>query len=170
MFTDPHWEKIGKRPHHGITVPLFSLRSKKSCGIGEFLDLIPLIDWCKNLGFDVIQLLPLNDTGEDRSPYNPVSSVAIDPIYLSIKDINNSGNLSFDAFDPLSSLPRLVRFEVKRQKMKWLYTYFEQEFSSVAQSPAYRLFLENNRWVYSYALFKAIKDEYVGKSWTEWPP
>ena len=87
MRTDPQWEKIGRRPHHGIIIPLFALHSKKSCGIGEFFDLIPLIDWCKSLKFDVIQLLPLNDSGNDQSPYNPISSCALDPIYLSLADL-----------------------------------------------------------------------------------
>ena len=73
-----HWKRIGVRHHHGLSLPLFSLRSEKSCGIGDFGDLLPLIDWAKSLGFDCIQLLPLNDTGEVQAPitlFLPVPSI-----------------------------------------------------------------------------------------------
>jgi 4-alpha-glucanotransferase len=70
--------------NHGIVVPLFSLHTKNSSGIGEFLDLIPLIDWCASVGLNVIQLLPLNDTGGEPSPYYTISSCALDPKYLSL--------------------------------------------------------------------------------------
>jgi 4-alpha-glucanotransferase len=83
MKTDAHWERIGLKNHHGIALPLFSLWTQK--GPATFLDLIPLIDWCASLGFDVVQLLPLNDTGDDPSPYRAISSCALDPRYLSGK-------------------------------------------------------------------------------------
>ncbi|MFA6502036.1 MAG: 4-alpha-glucanotransferase, partial [Parachlamydiales bacterium] len=79
-----HWDKIGIFHHHGIVIPLFSLRCENSSGIGEFLDLKKVIDWCKNIGFDVIQLLPLNETGQDPSPYNAISSCALNPIHISL--------------------------------------------------------------------------------------
>ena len=85
--TGTQWGKIGVSAHHGINLPLASIHSKQSCGIGEFHDLIPLIDWCKKVGFDVIQLLPLNDSGSDPSPYNALSSCALHPIYLSLSDL-----------------------------------------------------------------------------------
>ncbi len=82
--TSAAWQKIGMRPHHGICLPLFSIRNPTSSGIGEFLDLLPLIDWCQKIGFDVIQLLPLNDSGGDSSPYSAHSAMALHPIYLSL--------------------------------------------------------------------------------------
>ena len=48
------WQDIGIKPHHGIAIPLFSLHSANSFGIGEFTDLTLLIDWCASIGFDVI--------------------------------------------------------------------------------------------------------------------
>lgn len=169
MKAESHWKKIGLKAHHGILTPLFSIRSKRSCGIGEFLDLIPLIDWCQNLKFDVIQLLPINDTGDDPSPYNPISSCALDPIYLSLADLPESGHLELDSFQPLSQLPRLAHSQVKRQKMDWLYRYFEKNFPSMSNAKEYQAFVEKNPWLPNYTLFKAFKDEYGGKKWTEWP-
>ncbi len=60
------WERIGIKDHHGIVIPLFSLYSSQSCGIGGYTDLIPMIDWCHSIGFDIIQILPVNDTGPAR--------------------------------------------------------------------------------------------------------
>src|SRR5262249_50366531 len=71
-------------PHHGIDIPLFSLRSEKSGGIGEFTDLLPLIPWCKEMGFDLLMLLPLNDTGCETSPYSALSAFALNPIHLGL--------------------------------------------------------------------------------------
>lgn len=82
-----HWKDVGIRHHHGINIPLFSLRSENSSGIGEFTDLIPLIDWASSLGLDVIQLLPLNDVGCDTSPYNSISAYALNPLYLSLNNL-----------------------------------------------------------------------------------
>ena len=140
--TASHWSRIGIRPHHGICLPLFSLRTKKSCGIGDFGDLLPLIDWCKHVGFDCIQLLPLNDTAEDPSPYNALSSCALDPIYLNLRDFPQAQNLSQELaqFAPFNDLARLPHFEVRHQKMQWLYRYFERTFPDVKNSSNIRPF------------------------------
>ena len=169
--TASHWSRIGIRPHHGICLPLFSLRTKKSCGIGDFGDLLPLIDWCKHVGFDCIQLLPLNDTAEDPSPYNALSSCALDPIYLNLRDLPQAQNLSQELarFVPFNDLARLPHFEVRHQKMQWLYRYFERTFPDVKNSSEYQAFLNQNLWLHAYSLFKACKDEYGGKHWREWP-
>src|SRR5665647_648700 len=81
------WERIGISHHHGINIPLFSLYSQNSNGIGEYPDLIPLIRWCQSIGFDVIQLLPLNDTGLGISPYGAISAFALNPIYLGLSSL-----------------------------------------------------------------------------------
>jgi 4-alpha-glucanotransferase len=78
METELNWKPIGQRPHHGIVLPLFSLHTKK--GPATYLDLIPLIDWCKSVGFDCLQLLPINDS--DLSPYSLKSCFALNPRYL----------------------------------------------------------------------------------------
>lgn len=137
MRTDAHWDRVGRRAHHGILTPLFSLRTHKSCGVGEFLDLIPLIDWCKEVGFDVIQLLPLNDTGWDMSPYYAISSCALDPVYLSLHALPGAKDLP--------ACEGLGRLDVKRQKLAWLRTYFETH--PVNLEP----FKAKHPWVLEYA-------------------
>jgi len=162
--TDAHWKKIGQRSHHGICLPLSALRSKQSCGIGEFLDLIPLIEWCRSIGFDCLQLLPLNDTGFDPSPYNPLSSCALDPIYLSLKDLPGANGL--ESFFSLNDTPRLEREAVKQLKMEWLRAYFEKQGCDHA---AYRAFASRQTWLSEYARFMAFKEAFQGRHWKEWP-
>ncbi|MDE3045528.1 MAG: 4-alpha-glucanotransferase [Verrucomicrobiota bacterium] len=169
--TEAHWKRVGMRPHNGIAIALASLRSRKSCGIGEFLDLIPLIDWCHSVGLDVIQMLPLYDTGDDPSPYNPLSSCALDPIYLSLADLPDLNDLADDlkVFAPLTEQQHIPWHQVKQQKTEWLTRYFLHRFEEVYLQPSYQKFLHDNPWVRTYALFKAHKDEYGGKHWKHWP-
>jgi len=171
LKTAEQWSQIGFYPHHGICIPISALRTKKSCGIGEFIDLIPLIDWCKSLKFDCIQLLPINDSGDDPSPYNPISSIALDPIYLSLADLTDAGPLTVELehFQPFTELDRVARDQVKHQKMQWLFQYYQLVFPSISNTVPYQSFVEENPWLQTYALFKAIKDEYGGKRWEDWP-
>ena len=68
----------------GIATPLAFLRSQNSRGIGEFLDLLPLLSLCKKVGWSTVQLLPLTDSGRDPSPYIAYSSLALNPTHLSL--------------------------------------------------------------------------------------
>jgi 4-alpha-glucanotransferase len=166
MKTDRQWEKIGKKPHHGIALPISSIRSNNSSGIGEFLDLIPLIHFCKQIHFDTIQLLPLNDTGTDTSPYNAVSSCALDPIYLSLKYLQID-NTSFQEFN---EAPRVCLHEVKQKKLSLLYPYFQKHFSNIAKSKEYLEFIEEEKeWLIPYAQFKALSNEYQNVHWQDFP-
>ncbi|MBP5644078.1 MAG: 4-alpha-glucanotransferase [Bacteroidales bacterium] len=76
----------------GVAVPVFSLRSEDSCGIGEFLDLKKLADWCVLTGLKLIQILPINDTTTDGGwgdsyPYKSISTKALHPIYLNLEKV-----------------------------------------------------------------------------------
>ena len=71
----------------GVSLPLSGLWSANSIGIGEFPDLVELGSWCSEVGLDLIQLLPLNDTGAQPSPYSALSAFALNPAYLRIQQI-----------------------------------------------------------------------------------
>src|SRR5204863_319762 len=66
----------------GVLVPLFALRGENDLGIGDLGALRELIDWIAEVGFTLVQLLPINETGADNSPYNAISSMAIEPTAL----------------------------------------------------------------------------------------
>lgn len=168
----PHWKKIGIRRHHGINTPLFSLRSRKSAGIGEYLDLLPLIDWCNTIHFDIIQLLPINDSGNDPSPYNALSAKALHPIYISLHalpGVQNHPELmqEITALQALNTNPRLNYSLILEKKTAFLKRYFDKEFINVSSS--YETFVKENPWVEPYARFKCLKEKFGFKQWQDWP-
>lgn len=174
MNTSSHWERIGKAPHHGINLPLSALHSEKSCGIGEFLDLLPLIEWCHEIGMNIIQLLPLNDSGEDSSPYNACSSCALHPIYLSLRALpflEEYPHLEeqLSSFIPLNKLPRIDYPTVLHQKRNWLRAYFNKTASAHLKNPEFTRFIEENSWIEGYALFKVLREEFSFDHWEDWP-
>jgi 4-alpha-glucanotransferase len=134
------WKKIGARRRAGVTTPLFSIYSKKSIGIGEIPDLKLLIDWCKKTGLSIIQLLPLNDVGFDFRPYDAQSSMALDPMYLSLEALSDCNLKPF--FKDLQTLrdrfptgKALVDYGIKKAKLELL----ERMFANSATSPSYAI-------------------------------
>lgn len=172
MKTKIHWQAIGQRAHHGIAFPLSALRSNLSCGVGEFLDLLLVIDFCKKIGFDTIQLLPLYDTGHDTSPYNAVSSCALDPIYLTLRELpllEDSLVKEFETFDELNRSPQVALHEVKQKKMSWLYRYYQHAFPTLSQGAPYQEFYkENQSWLISYAQYKSLSKQFQYIHWSGW--
>ena len=177
LFQTPagsQWQQIGVRNHHGICLPLFSLHSEKSCGIGEFLDLIPMIHWCQEVGIDVIQLLPLNDIGLGTSPYNALSAFALSPIHLNLTELPNLDTVP-EYQEKLAKIrywnrTTRVKYHIVRElKFAFLRDYFPRVFPEISQTPDYQNFLEQNKWLESYALFKALKEEHLWKNWEDWP-
>ncbi len=162
-----HWEKIGVKNRHGINIPLGSLRSSKSSGIGEYGDLLPLIDWCRELGFEVIQLLPINDSGTDPSPYNALSSCALHPIYLSLDLL--PGNPSVPDARHLNELPRISYLEVLTLKLNFLTHYCTEVGDKIAKTEDFKNFVQQNTWLTHYTLFKVLKDKLGQTPWMTWP-
>lgn len=170
------WDKIGMYPHHGIDLPLSALRSQWSSGIGEYYDLLPLIDWCRDRKMDVIMLLPLNETSPvDPSPYNAISSCALHPIFLSLEHLPFIP--SYPALkDRLGELKRLnqggrVQYrEVYAKKLAWLKMYFNTVKQALLEDPSFQQFRKREEdWLETYALFKILKDKMGQTSWATWP-
>jgi 4-alpha-glucanotransferase len=142
---------------HGVCITLPGLHSHFSAGIGEFLDMLPLIDWCEAVGMEVIQLLPINDSGNDPSPYNPISSCALNPLYLSIAVLPNLPKDLREEVHELQALNRLFRISfhtVRRKKMDWLYRYYQINGDLSVKTPAFQKFIAENEWVTAYAAYK----------------
>jgi 4-alpha-glucanotransferase len=151
-----HWERIGRRPHHGVNVPLFALRSHNSCGVGEFLDLKLLIDWCCTVGMEVIQLLPLNDIGKDPSPYNEISSCALNPLFLSLHALpalNAELRERLRSLQALTEDTRIPYGDLFSQKMAWLRLYCEEHGQEIIKTQPFQEFVEKNGWLEPYILF-----------------
>jgi len=172
--TSSQWEKIGTYPHNGIALPLSSLHTKQSSGIGEFFDLVPLIKWCKEMKMDVIQLLPLNDSAGDPSPYNSISSCALNPVYLSLLhlpyiDTDPELPTKIQDFSQLNTSSSVLYTEVQSHKNNFLRTYIDKYGKLLLSTPKYKQYLASNTWVEAYGLFKTIKATLSQNNHDTWP-
>ena len=174
--TGSQWKTIGIKNHHGIALPLFSLHSNKSCGIGEYLDLIPLIDWCQSIGFDVIQLLPLNDTGLETSPYSALSAYALNPIFLSLSQLPGGEETSslkrqITELQIVTNRTQRVDYKsVQQRKDFFLREYYRLHGANITNQEDFKKFTKDNDfWLPQYALFKSIKIQQGWSSWEQWP-
>jgi 4-alpha-glucanotransferase len=172
--TAKHWQDIAIKHHHGIAIPLFSLHSFNSYGIGEFTDLPLLIDWCASIGFDVIQILPINDTGLGISPYSSLSAFALHPIFLGISSLPHINEHPFlmeelKLIPKFSSVPHVDYARVWEYKEHFLRHYYLLFGSQIVESEDYQKYIQNASWLKGYAVFKILKKRYQGSSWETWP-
>ncbi|MEO5357472.1 MAG: 4-alpha-glucanotransferase [Nitrospirae bacterium YQR-1] len=160
----------------GVAIPVFSIKTEDNCGIGDFIDLIKFAQWCKRANIDVIQILPVNDTGMDSSPYNALSAFALHPIYIKLDALTESGLKWLDSFtseiteakERLNALPRVDYMEVRSFKeamLRKIYTHNEKQIKS---SKALTQWISENPWVKPYAVYRAIKDTYEFDTWLNW--
>lgn len=173
--TKKAWERVGVKDHYGIDLPLLGIHSKHSSGNGEFLDLIPFIDWMALNGLDVLQLLPLNDTDNTASPYSPISFNALHPIYLSLEllpFLNEAPNELIKDLKALKKYNETKRVEyetVLERKREWLREYIGYFGAQLMKRPAYQEFLDKaSSWATDYALYKILRARY-GHNWDLWP-
>jgi len=156
----------------GVVVPLFSLRSKESIGIGEFLDLIPFAQWAKNCGLDLIQLLPVNDTGEESSPYSARTAFALNPVYIRLREIAGAAEILGDEPEKqnenFAKQPRIPYVEVVRYKRKALRKIFDSQKQEILKNEQFKNFIEKNEWLRPYAQFCSLKAMNDEASWKEW--
>ncbi len=153
----------------GVVIPVFSLRSCGSQGIGDFGDLCAFIGWATATGFNAIQVLPVNDTTatgtwRDSYPYNCVSVFALHPIYLDMRDWTDLPlyqNFA-DRAKQLNALPDLDYEAVFRLKTAFLNELYRQCGREVMTQSAYADFCEDNRvWLVPYARFMAEKSRHI---------
>lgn len=164
----------------GVLIPVAALRSSSSTGCGEFADLPELAQWCAATGQKIIQLLPVNDTGSQSSPYSALSAFALHPIYLRISDLPEYQTLSAPdrtAVDHRLSELRAAqegaaRFDydaVLNEKLAILRIIYQAQRDAILADGALSAFLRRNGWVKAYAIFRTLKDRHQQKPWTEWP-
>lgn len=149
------------------------MRSGHGGGVGEYLDLIDIIDWVSSLGFDIIQLLPLNDSGFESSPYNAFSSCGLNPIFLTLRKLPYIEKypilqLELTTFNKYQSFQRLPYDVILNAKLAFLKLYFDTAFHHIEQSSDYQEFVKSQPWLKPYALFKVLKHENAHQDWSFW--
>ena len=156
----------------GVAVPVFSLRSEHSYGVGDFGDLKLLVDWAVLTGMRVIQLLPVNDTTvshhwQDSYPYNIISVFALHPHYI---DLEAAGTLKSKQVmtqfrrrqQELNALPYSDYEAVDRVKQEYLLQLFEEQKKAVTASKEYKDFVhDNTAWLKPYAAYRAEDEAFT---------
>jgi 4-alpha-glucanotransferase len=164
-----------KLPHSaksGVALPLFSVYSKESQGIGDFSDLKLVIDWTSLCGHSILQLLPMNEVGPIFCPYDSLSSFALEPAYLSFSMLAAARDKNIQsALESLKRsfpLPRAyLDYSVKKEKLKILRQVYELDKET--GSADFKKFKEaNSYWLLDFCLYKLLKEMQGGLPWYEW--
>jgi 4-alpha-glucanotransferase len=145
-------------------IPLSSILGRNSFECGDIASLLPLGTWAVDAGFSILQILPLNDTGIDNSPYSAISSFAIDPIYISLFSMGSSLKPRKQTLVSNQINHKRIR-ELKLQELRRIYDSEPSKNKSIAKD-----FLSKNAWAYGYVAFRVLYDDYKGAIWTEWKP
>ena len=164
----------------GTVIPIFSLRSEGSFGVGDFGDLKKMIDWAAKTQQRVIQVLPINDTNmtytwQDSYPYNSISIYALHPQYTDLRQLpeikDEKRKTHFEALrQELNALPQIDYERVNNAKMEYLRELFAQEWATISRRASYKDFFEQNKeWLVPYAAFCYYRDKYGTATFTEWP-
>jgi 4-alpha-glucanotransferase len=173
-FSIPEWKGAG------TVVPVFSLRTEGSFGVGDFGDLKMMIDWCAKTQQRVLQILPINDTTithtwQDSYPYNSISIYALHPQYTDLRQLPEIKDEQLKAkYEQLQKeLNALVQIDYERvnqAKMEYLHIIFAQEGANIQRTNAYKEFFERNKeWLVPYAEFCYYRDKYGTSTFSEWP-
>lgn len=168
----PQWKAAG------VNIPVFSLRSKKSFGVGEFTDLKLLVDWCRETGIEMIQLLPINDTSarhtwQDSYPYAAISAFALHPLYINLEKIAGGDKAILKKLSKkqkeLNVLPQVDYEKVMKTKRAAINELYQLQKSAFLKDKVYKEFFDSNRhWLVPYAVFCFLKEKYKTADFNKW--
>jgi 4-alpha-glucanotransferase len=164
----------------GISVPLFSLRSTRSWGIGEIGDIPAFASWLRIAAQSVLQILPLNELAPgESSPYSALSAMAIDPQFISIwlvEDVEIAEWETDAEVDAVRRSPRIHYARLRRLKYRALRSAFDrflntQWLAGTPRASAFRGYIAREHWwLDEYSLFRALRAEEGDRPWIEWTP
>ncbi|MCX6922318.1 MAG: 4-alpha-glucanotransferase [Verrucomicrobia bacterium] len=168
----------------GILEPVFAIRTAEDLGIGDTEGMRQMIDWCARHRLNILQTLPINELSDDNSPYNAISSLAIEPVTLAISPstVPDLSPGKFAELAPPGLLGELRKGSVhypgvRALKRKLLEAAFENFFQNnfnplTERARQFQSFqTENQAWLEDYAMFRMLMEENGGTSaWDQWLP
>ena len=169
-----HWKGAG------VAIPVFSLRSENSFGTGEFTDIKLLVDWARQTGLKLIQLLPVNDTTAthtwaDSYPYAAISAFGLHPLFLNLEKVAGSKNSALliplkQKQKELNALPDVDYEQVMQYKFATIKKLYHQQKEDFKSDIKYFEFFDLNRqWLVPYAVFCYLRDKYNTADYSKWP-
>lgn len=163
----------------GTLIPVFSLRSEGSFGVGDFGDLKLMIDWVAKTHQRLLQVLPINDststhTWTDSYPYSCISVFALHPQYCDLRQLPAiDDKVEADRFEmlreELNALPQIDYERVNNAKIKYLQMLFKQEGKKVLESEDFKSFFKaTNHWLVPYAQYCYLRDKNGTCEFAKW--
>lgn len=164
----------------GVGLPVFSIRTRNSFGVGDFVDLKLFIDWAEKVGLKLIQVLPLNDTigthtDEDVLPYAAISAFALNPLYLNLPAMGklpatHALQKEFKAKQPSLNAEDLIPFmDVISFKLKYARELYLLKKDSFLKDKSFGEFFENNKfWLVPYAVYCMLRDRFGTSDYSQW--
>jgi 4-alpha-glucanotransferase len=169
----------------GVLIPLFSIPSSTSWGIGEIGDIEPMARWLERAGQRLVQLLPINEMPPgETSPYSALSATAIDPQFISLERVEDFAAVGGEGalesalrsrLDGARLSPtidyRTVR-DLKQIVLRRAFAHFRdvEWASGTRRASAFRAYMEQEAWwLDDYATFRALHARYDERAWTDWP-
>ena len=175
QFNDPQpaWKGAG------TAIPVFSLRSEEDFGVGDFYDLCKVVDWAKETGQRIIQLLPINDTTMthtwvDSYPYKANSTFALHPMYLrpdKVGDLSDAAKLAHyrAVAKELNELDAVDYERANNEKLAYLRDIYDEVGAKTLKSVQYRTFMKSNAyWLMPYAAFCVLRDKFNTPEFENW--
>ena len=164
----------------GTLVPVFSLRTRRSFGVGDFGDLRQMVDWVATSGQRLLQILPINDTTSshtwgDSYPYSCISVFALHPQYVELGALpklkKEADRKRFEALRlELNALSQIDYERVNNAKLEYLRLLFQQEGKKVLASADFKSFFEEAQaWLVPYAQYCSLRDTYGTGDFSQWP-
>ncbi|MDR2964566.1 MAG: 4-alpha-glucanotransferase [Treponema sp.] len=162
----------------GAAIPVGSLRSKNGMGVGEFADLVQFALLCKKMRIRIIQILPVNDTGYESSPYSSLTAFGLHPLYLRIEDLDEFKDTADpikkrlkDARNKFDTAVRFSHYNILKEKLEICREIFNANKVSIiksADSGQLSAWIKDNSWVKEYAVYRRLKEANEEKSWKDW--
>ncbi len=163
----------------GVSIPVFSLKTRNSFGIGDFTDLKLLVDWAVKTRLKIIQILPVNDTTSeytflDSYPYNTISAFALNPVYLNIfkmgKLKTKKNRMRFEKLQEELNIKYHVDYpKVQKLKLEYAKILFTEHRAIINNDREFRLFVnKNKKWLQPYAAFCYLRDKNGTTDFNKW--
>ena len=164
----------------GPLVPVFSLRSEDSFGVGDFGDLRKMIDWVARTQQRLLQILPINDTTithtwTDSYPYSCISIFALHPQYVDLTALppiaDEKKREEMETLrQQLNALPQIDYERVNAAKNEYLRIIYQQEGKKALASADFKRFFETSKqWLVPYAQYSLLRDTYGTADFSQWP-
>lgn len=162
----------------GVAIPVFSIRTQKGLGTGEFQDIKKMVDWAAQTGLRMVQILPVNDTSatgtwKDSYPYSGISVFALHPLYLNIEQVGSLNEKDQAAYDQLriklNALPDVDYDQVMRAKLRFARILFDDDNQNFLKTDAFKAFFkEHSGWLRPFAVFCYLRDLSKTANFQDW--